>query len=79
MARPLPLPLLGFGGFPKLIEPWPIPLDKNPSLGWFGSQGVCLSPIVSVWVALALGDTIAGHATIESSHRGLVLGESSHN
>ena len=28
MARPLPLPLLGFGGFPKLIEPRPIPLDK---------------------------------------------------
>ena len=30
MARPLPLPLLGFGGFPKLIEPRPIPLDKIP-------------------------------------------------
>ena len=30
MARPLALPLLGFGGFPKLIEPWPILLDKIP-------------------------------------------------
>ena len=30
MARPLPLPLLGFDGFPKLIQPRPILLDKLP-------------------------------------------------
>ena len=33
MAPPLPLPLLGFGGFPKLIEPRPLPLDKVPLWG----------------------------------------------
>ena len=33
MARPLLLPLFGFGGFPKLIEPRPIPLDKVPLWG----------------------------------------------
>ena len=30
MTRPLPLPLLGFDGFPKLIQPGPILLDKLP-------------------------------------------------
>ena len=91
MASPLPLPLLGFGGFPKLIEPRPIPLYKvqlwafsypkgdRLLLPVLDLRGGCLSPIVSAWVALALGGTIAGHGAIESSHRGLVLRESSHN
>ena len=34
-----------------------------------GTQGVCLSPIVSGWVALALGDATVDHGAIESSHR----------
>ena len=33
MAPSLKFSLLGFGGFPKLIEPRPIPLDKVPLWG----------------------------------------------
>ena len=37
MARPLPLPLLGLDGFPKLIGPRPMPLHQVPL--WVFQQG----------------------------------------
>ena len=59
-----------------------------PSLGLFlskgervdtHSHGVCLWPIVSGTVALALGDATAGHEAIGNNHRVLHGWESSHS
>ena len=81
MAPSLKRILLGSDRIAKLFQPWivlhlvhlySVPLWAFHELVLepvLELRGVCLSPILSGSVALALGDTTRGHGAIESNRR----------